>query len=102
MTEFSTTFDQKPDTGPAPAAAPVAAKSEQAPTITEQQVLFSTAAAVALPLAKTRRVSGAVYAVAGAVLGWLASAAKPPAPRRYPKRHVWLDNALMSREMDRL
>jgi hypothetical protein len=89
MTELATTFEQTPDTIPVPAAAPVAA---QAPTlITEQQVLFSTAA-VALPRPKTRR----------GVLGWLMNAAAPPALRQEPKRYVWLENALMSREMDRL
>jgi hypothetical protein len=93
MTELSTTFEQKPDTGPAPAADAVAVKSAEAPTlITEHQVLFSTAAAVALPRPKTRR----------GVLGWLMNAAAPPVPRQEPKRHLWLENALMSREMDRL
>ncbi|HET6734879.1 hypothetical protein [Mycobacterium sp.] len=93
MTELSTTFEQKPDTEVAPAAVPVAAKPAEAPTlITEQQVLFSTAAAVALPRPKARR----------GVLGWLMNAAAPPAPRQEPKRYVWLENALMSREMDRL
>lgn len=102
MTELSTTFEQKPDTGSAPAA-PVAAKSAEAPTlITEQQMVFSTAAAVALPRPKTHRVGDVIHTVAGAALGWLASAAKPPAPRQDPKRHVWLENALMSREMNRL
>jgi len=70
--------------------------------ITEQQVLFSTAAAVALPPAKTRRWSDAIHATASAVGSWLASAAKPPTKPVYPKRHVWLETALMSREMDRL
>jgi hypothetical protein len=31
-----------------------------------------------------------------------AAPEKPPARQHYPKRHIWLDNALMSREMDRL
>jgi hypothetical protein len=93
MTELATTFDQTPNTGPAPAAAPVAAKPAEAPTlITEQQVLFATAAAVALPRPKARR----------GVLGWLMNAAAPPAPQQEPKRYVWLETALMSREMDRL
>ena len=33
---------------------------------------------------------------------WLVSAAKPLTKPVYPKRHVWLETALMSREMDRL
>ena len=93
MTELSTIFEQTPETEPVPVVAPVAAKPAEAPTlITEQQVLFSTAAAVALPRPKTR----------GGVLGWLMNAAAPPAPRQEPKRYVWLENAMMSREMDRL
>jgi hypothetical protein len=31
-----------------------------------------------------------------------AESEKPAARQHYPKRHDWLDNALMSREMDRL
>ena len=70
--------------------------------ITEQQLLLSTAAAVALPPAMTRRWSDTVVAVTSAVSRWLVSAAKPPTTPVYPKRHVWLETALMSREMDRL
>jgi hypothetical protein len=70
--------------------------------ITEQQVLFSTAAAVALPPAKTHRWSDAVHAVTAALRGVFAASEKQPAKRHYPKRHDWLDNALMAREMDRL
>ena len=69
--------------------------------ITEQQVLFSTAAAVALPQAATRGFSHTVHAVASAFGSWLATAAQPPAPA-YRKRRVWLENAAMSRAMDRL
>lgn len=97
MTEIATTFET-PDSGPS-ATAVTAMSSEGQAVITEQRVLFSTAAAVALPQpTKTRRFSDAVHAVAG----WLASAAKPPARPVYPKRHVWLENSLMTREMDRL
>lgn len=101
---MTTTFEHKPDPSTGPSAAPVPAKSAEAQTlITEQQVLFSTAAAVALTPAKTRRFSDAVRTVAATVGGWLASAAKPPAPPAYStRRHDWLENALMSREMDRL
>ncbi|WP_101947089.1 hypothetical protein [Mycobacterium sp. 3519A] len=67
--------------------------------ITEQQVLLSTAAAAALPPAQTRRWSAT--AMMAAVGSWLGSAAQPPKPV-YPKRRVWFENALMSREMDRL
>ena len=97
MTEIATTFET-PDSGPS-ATAVTATSAEGQALVTEQQVLFSTAAAVALPQpTKTRRFSDAVHAVKG----WLASAAKPPARPVYPKRHVWLENSLMTREMDRL
>jgi hypothetical protein len=97
MTELTTSSEQQSGTGTS--AAP--AKSGHA-LITEQQVLMSTAAAVALPPAKIRRFSDAVHAVASAFGGWLVSAAKPPAKPVYAKRHEWLENAMMSREMDRL
>jgi hypothetical protein len=103
MTEPSTTFDQTPDPGAGSSTAPVSTKPAETPAlITEQQVLFGTAATVALPPAKTRRFSDAVHAVAGTLRAVFASPEKPPAQRHYPKRHVWLENAMMSREMDRL
>ena len=70
--------------------------------ITEQQVLFSSAAAVALPPAKTRRWTDTIHAISGALRAMFAATEKPPARRHYPKRHAWMDNALMAREMDRL
>jgi hypothetical protein len=92
MTELATGFS------PAPPA-----QSVEAPAlITQQQVLFGTAAAVALPAPKTRRVRDAVDAVAGAVRAFAASLEKPPARRQYPKRYVYLENSVMSREMERL
>jgi hypothetical protein len=102
MTDIATTFSAKFEEGreTSPATS-VTGPAETQAVITEQQVLFSTAAAVALPPARTRRFSDAVQAVASAVGSFLASAAKPPKPA-YPKRHIWLENALMAREMDRL
>ena len=83
--------------------APIVEKStDTAALITEQQVLLSSAAAVALHPPKTRRWSDTVHVVTSAVSSWLVSAAKPPTKPVYPKRHVWLETALMSREMDRL
>ena len=70
--------------------------------ITEQQVLFSSAAAVTLPPAKTRRWTDTIHAIGGALRAMFATTEKPPARRHYPKRHAWMDNALMAREMDRL
>jgi hypothetical protein len=96
-TTFSPNREESRETSPVTSVT----SSTETTLITEQQVLFSTAAAVALPPARTRRFSDAVHAVASAVGSWVASAAQPPKPV-YPKRHVWLENALMSREMDRL
>jgi hypothetical protein len=79
----------------------VPTSTETQALITEQQVLFSTAA-VALPPAKTRRWSDTVLAVTGALRAMFAASEKPPARRHYPKRYGYLENALMSREMDRL
>jgi hypothetical protein len=101
--KMTTTSDHQPDAGPGPSAAPVPSTSAEAQAlITEQQVLFSTAAAVALTPAKTRRFTNAVHAVVGSVRTWLVSAAQAPVKPVYPKRHTWLENSLMSREMGRL
>ncbi|BBX02627.1 hypothetical protein BST36_10840 [Mycolicibacterium moriokaense] len=59
--------------------------------ITEQEVLFGTAAALAKPTGRTNRFS--VIAKA------LFTAARP---RYRAKRYVYLEDALMSREMSRL
>ncbi len=78
MTDIATTSDRKlEDGGEAPpvTAVPVTSvpvtsvpdSTESQVLITEQQVLFSTAAAVPLPPAKTRRWTEAVRAVAASV-----------------------------------
>ena len=83
---MATTSEHKPDPGTGQSAAPVPAKSAEAQAlITEQQVLFSTAAAVALPPAKTRRFSDAVHAVAGSVRAWLVSAAQAACATALPE-----------------
>lgn len=102
MTELATTFSRKQQTDTDTTPAPSSAQSTETTLITEQQVLISTAAAVALPPAKTRHFIDVVHALAGKVRAVFASSEKPPARKHYPKRHVWLDNALMAREMDRL
>ena len=101
MSDIATTYHPESNTSREELVSSQHASTETQTLITEQQVLFSTAAAVALPLGKTRRWSHTIFTLASAVGGWLTSAAKPPKPV-YPKRHVWLENALMSREMDRL
>jgi hypothetical protein len=98
-TKYSLELEDGRETSP---VASVAGSTETQALITEQQVLFSTAAAVALPPATTRRWSDTVHAVSTALRAMFAASERPPARQHYPKRHAWLDNALMSREMDRL
>jgi hypothetical protein len=97
MTNMATTFSSELDESREILVAPATSSSETQTLITEQQVLFSTATAVALPPAKTRRWSDTVHAVGIA----LRAMFEAPERQHYPKRHIWLDNALMSREMDR-
>jgi hypothetical protein len=101
MTEMPTTYRRELEESRETSVTSAPMSSEAQALITEQQVLFSTAAAVALPPAKTRRWS-AVQAVSGALRAMFAASEKPPAKKHYPKRYVWLENSLMSREMDRL
>ena len=65
--------------------------------ITEHQVRFSTAAALAIPPVRTSRFSAVAKAMSG-----LFTAPHQPTPRYRAKRYVYLENALMAREMDRL
>jgi hypothetical protein len=102
MTNMATTFRPELDESRETLVTSVPASTETQALITEQQVLFSTAAAVALPQAKTRRWNDTVHAVRTALRAMFSESEKPDARQHYPKRHVWLDNALMSREMGRL
>jgi hypothetical protein len=73
--------------------------------VTEQEVVFSTSAAVSLPRTKTtRRLTDATRVVAATVRRmFLTSTARPrPARRHYPPRSSYLEHALMAREMHRL
>jgi hypothetical protein len=102
MTKLTTTFGQKTDTAACSSAAPVTNRAAAPALITEEQVRFSTASAAALPPVTTRRFSDAIHAVVGALGAMLAGSERSSAQRHYPKRHVWLESSLMSREMDRL
>jgi len=81
-----------------PSHAPSVEASSTEVLITEQEVLFSTAAAV-LP-----RREGITRRLAASIGRMFAVAARPSPPRRrdYPKRYEFLERALMGREMDRL
>lgn len=64
--------------------------------ITEQQVVFSTAAARSLrPASISRRLSDTIRVVGAAIQ-------VPPARRHYPSRSGYLEDARMAREMERL
>lgn len=99
-----TTSSPKQHTRASSTAAPSPTSSTIATTtlITEQQVRFSTAAAVALPPTRTRGFSDVVHEVAEKVRAMFANSEKSPAQRHYPKRNGWLENARMGREMYRL
>jgi hypothetical protein len=75
MTDLATGLGQQKRTDQ-----PEAVAAATPALITEQEVMFSTEAAVARPAPKARRLRG----------------------RSYPKRYAFLENSLMSREMDRL
>ena len=78
-----------------PAARP--ARAAEGPTlITEQQVMFATAAAAGLPQVGPRRWVEALGTVVHRVF------AGRPAPQNHLRRYAYLENALMSREMYRL
>lgn len=83
---------------------PVVADATRLVVITEQQVTFSTAAAVALPIAKPRRtLTAAVRAMFTRSSDDAQSIADHIAPRHYPpRREEFLEDAAMGREMRRL
>jgi hypothetical protein len=70
--------------------------------ITDDEVVLNTAAAVAVP--HTRWWTAATRVVASAVRRIFVSrsADSRPKPSYHPARYTFLENALMSREMDRL
>ena len=88
---------QVPKTRPtSPAPADEAASAEV--LITEQEVLFGTAAAVPAPRQSLR---GRFVALMKRMSAVVAEAAGPPRPS-VPRRYEFLERALMAREMDRL
>lgn len=67
--------------------------------ITEQQVRFSTAAALSAP---TRRTRNAGFVAAMRRLFAVSPESTRPERRHHARRYTFLENALMAREMDRL
>jgi hypothetical protein len=62
---------------------------------------FETPAAVARARAKTSRWATAINSLSSAI-GALFTDSRPPAQRCVPRRSVYLENGVMSREMHRL
>ena len=92
------TNNQTPKTQSAPAPS-VEKSTDTAALITEQQVLFSSAAALAPAPARHRNVA---YELASTVRAMFARPEKSHAPRHYPQRFAYLEQSAMSRAMDRL
>jgi len=73
--------------------------------ITEQQVLFATAAAVPVqPVRIGRRWVESVRAIAASLRATVVTSSNEPRPKRrhYPARNDFLDDSRMAREMFRL
>ncbi len=78
-----------------------------APTlITEQEVVFGTAAALSARSTRWRtrlaRVRAVIFAVPARMFVAAAAEDSPPKRRNYPSRSDFLENSRMAREMDRL
>jgi hypothetical protein len=114
MSELLTPFGDPPEAtedpaNPAEVAAPSApAAADEATStsvlITEQEVLFATAAAVA-PTKSRRRWSDPVRVIGAALRAMFVRSADddtPPKPRHYPSRNDFLEPSRMAREMYRL
>jgi hypothetical protein len=71
--------------------------------ITGHEVAFATAAAVSVPSSTTPWWTRAIHAVSAAASGMLRTSTADSRPARgdCPRRYMFLENALMSREMDR-
>jgi hypothetical protein len=98
MSELLTPFGDPPEIIEKPADAPASTTSV---LITEEEVLFATAAGVPLQPAKSgRRWTGVVGAAVRAMFA--SSTAEPRERRHYPPRNDFLESSRMAREMHRV
>lgn len=81
-----------------PSTAPSVEVSSTEVLITEQEVVFSTAAAMPL---RRKNIARRLAAIMRQLFTTSTDASRPRR-RDYPKRDELLENALMAREMDRL
>jgi hypothetical protein len=96
------TTNPTPETQSAPAPA-VEQSTETAALITEQQVMFASAAALAPAPAKPHFWTRAAHAVAAPMHAVFTRPERQPRPQKhYPQRLTYLEHSAMSREMDRL
>jgi hypothetical protein len=104
MTDIATTSNRELEDSGETSPVSVTNSTETQVLITEQQVLFSTAAAVALPPAKTRRWTEAVRAITASVRAAFVTSSDEARPKRrhYPPRSDYLEDSRMAREMFRL
>lgn len=102
MTELLTPFGASPDVVEQPAD--ITEASPRTPVlITEQQVLFATAAALPLPAKTSRRWVEALRSVGASVKAAVTSGDEArPKRQHYPARNDFLEDSRMSREMSRL
>jgi hypothetical protein len=104
MSELLTSFDVAPEVVEQPAD--IAEVAPRTPVlITEQQVLFATAAALPLQPAKTsRRWTEVMRAIGASVRAAFVTSSDEarPARRHYPARNEYLEDSRMAREMLRL
>lgn len=90
----------KSESAPAPT---VEKPADTAELITEQQVLFGSAAALAPPPAPAPvRHRNVAQEFASAVRAMFTRPERPHAINHYPQRFGYLEQSAMSREMDRL
>ena len=104
MSELLTPFAVAPEVAEQPAD--IAEVSPRTPVlITEQQVLFATAAALPLQPAKTsRRWAEAARAIGASLRAAFVTSSDEARPtrRHYPARNDFLEDSRMAREMMRL
>jgi hypothetical protein len=104
MTELLARFAVTPEVVDQPAD--IVEASPRTPVlITEQQVLFATAAALPLQPAKTgRRWTEVVRAIGASVRAAVVTSGEEARPKRqhYPARNDYVDDSRMAREMLRL
>ncbi len=86
---------------PTPSHAKIDGRSEL-PLITEQQVLFSSAAAVAISSAHWWTSATRAVTVTMRRIFVTSEADARPKRRHYPPRSTWLEDSRMAREMHRL